>query len=58
MEITRQNSSRARVYVAHVSLTKGVGWGLMGGLSGTMVMDLILMVALPVAGLPAIPASR
>ena len=54
MEITCQDSSWARGYVTHVSLTRGVGWGLIGGLAGTMVMDLVLMLALPVAGLPAL----
>ena len=54
MEITRQDNSWAKVHVTHVSLTRGVGWGLIGGLAGTMVMDIVLMVALPVAGLPAL----
>jgi len=54
MEITCQDSSWASVHVTRVSLTRGVGWGLIGGLAGTMVMDLVLMLALPVAGLPAL----
>jgi hypothetical protein len=31
-----------------------MGWGLLGGLVGTMVMDLILMGALSAVGLPAL----
>lgn len=54
MEITCQDSSWARAHVTRVSLTRGLGWGLIGGLAGTMVMDIVLMVALPVAGLPAL----
>ncbi len=54
MEVTCQNSSWASVPVTHVSLIGGLGWGLIGGLAGTMVMDIVLMVALPVAGLPAL----
>lgn len=54
MEITRKDNSWAKAYVTHVSLTRGVGWGLIGGLAGTMVMDLVLMLGLPVAGLPAL----
>ena len=54
MEITCQDNSWARGYFTHVSRAKGIGWGLIGGLAGTMVMDIVLMVALPVAGLPAL----
>jgi len=54
MEITRHGNSWANVHVTHLSLARGVGWGLIGGLAGTMVMDLVLMVVLPVAGLPAL----
>ena len=54
MEITRHDNSWAKVHDTHVSFTRGVGWGLIGGLAGTMVMDLVLMAALPVVGLPAL----
>ena len=54
MEITCQDNSWARGHFTHVSRAKGIGWGLIGGLAGTMVMDIVLMVALPVAGLPAL----
>jgi len=36
--------------MTHVTLMGGVGWGLAGGLAGTMVMDLVLMGALSVLG--------
>ncbi len=54
MEITLQGNPRARVQTTHVTLARGMGWGLRGGLAGTMVMDLILMGALSAAGLPAL----
>jgi hypothetical protein len=54
MEITRQDNSWAKVHATHVSLTRGVGWGLIGGLAGTIAMDIVLMVTLPLAGLPAL----
>ena len=37
-----------------VSISRGLGWGLIGGLAGTMIMDLILMGALSVLGSPAL----
>lgn len=37
-----------------IPLARGMGWGFLGGLSGTMVMDILLMGALPAAGLPAL----
>jgi hypothetical protein len=37
-----------------IALARGMGWGLLGGLAGTMVMDLVLMGALSVVGLPAL----
>jgi len=38
--------------MSHVTLSRGVGWGLVGGLAGTLVMDLILMGVLLAVGLP------
>ena len=35
-------------------IIEGLGWGLIGGLAGTMVMDLVLMGALSAVGLPAL----
>ena len=36
------------------SLWRGLGWGLIGGLAGTLVMDLVLMGALSALGAPAL----
>jgi hypothetical protein len=38
----------------HFTLARGLRWGLLGGLAGTMTMDLILMGALSGLGLPAL----
>jgi len=38
--------------MSHVTLGRGAGWGLVGGLAGTLVMDLILMGVLLAVGLP------
>lgn len=37
-----------------VTLARGTGWGLIGGLVGTFVMDLFLVGTLSAAGLPAL----
>jgi len=36
-----------------ISLIKGIAWGLMGGLAGTIAMDLVQMGGLSALGLPA-----
>lgn len=54
MEVTLQGSSLSKGHITQASLAKGLGWGLIGGLAGTLVMDLILMGALSAAGLPAL----
>ena len=54
MAITLQANPRARGQMAHGALAGGMGWGVIGGLAGTMVMDLVLMGALSVTGLPAL----
>jgi hypothetical protein len=54
METTLQGNSPARGYISHATLAKGMGWGLIGGLAGTLVMDLILMGALSAVGLHAL----
>jgi hypothetical protein len=51
---THQHPSQRPGQIASVRLTRGIGWGLVGGLSGTLVMDLILIGALTAAGLPAL----
>ena len=54
MEKTFQGVSKARGQKIDISLARGMGWGLIGGLAGTMVMDLVLMGALAAFGLPAL----
>ena len=54
MEITLQGNLRASGLMTRVALAKGMRWGLIGGVAGTLVMDLVLMGALSAAGLPAL----
>jgi len=54
MAIALQANPRARGQMTHVALAGGIGWGVIGGLAGTMVMDLVLMGALSATGLPAL----
>ena len=44
------NSGNAKL----TPLTRGMGWGFIGGLTGTMVMDGLLMVAFLALKLPAL----
>jgi hypothetical protein len=48
-----QNNLWAREHMTLVTLTRGIGWGLIAGFVGTLVMDLILMGALSATGRPA-----
>lgn len=50
MELTLHNGTQAR----EVPLARGMAWGLVGGLAGTLVMDAILMAGLSAAGLSAL----
>ena len=52
METTFQGSSLAKVYNAYVTLARGMGWGVLGCLASTMVMDLVLMGGLWAIGIP------
>jgi len=54
METTLQGTTRARGQANHATLVRGMVWGLIGGLAGTMVMDLVLMGGLSAVGLPAL----
>ena len=54
MERTLQANARMTGRMAHTSLLRGLGWGLIGGLAGTMIMDLGIMGALSAVGLPAL----
>ena len=54
MEKTLEGTSCMTVHTASDKLWKGLGWGFLGGLSGTLVMDLLLMGALLVFRQPAV----
>lgn len=54
MEKTLQGHSEARGHTAGIPLARATGWGLMGGLAGTIVMDLFLIGAFSAAGLPSL----
>lgn len=49
-----QWSSTKGGHVDRAPLTRGMGWGLIGGLAGTMVMDVLLMGVLWVVRLPIV----
>ena len=51
MEITHQSNSQTKGFTIHARLARGMGWGLIGGLVGMLVVDLILMGMLSIAGL-------
>ena len=53
-ENPEESDSRVERYVINATLREGIIVGLIGGLAGTMVMDLVLMGALSAVGLPAL----
>ncbi len=53
MEKTLDGTPRVIGRAVSNSLMRGLGWGLLGGLAGTLVMNLLLMGALLVLGHPA-----
>ncbi len=53
METTLQNYSWVNRQASPIKRIGGVGWGVIAGFAGTMVMDFILMGALSIGGLPA-----
>jgi hypothetical protein len=53
MEKTLEGSSRVTARITPDGLLKGLGWGFLGGLAGTLVMDLLLMTSLRLFGQPA-----
>lgn len=53
MDNTLQGDSLAEGHVKRAPLTKGVAWGFLGGLAGTLVMDFLLMGILLVLRQPA-----
>ena len=53
MERTLRGNTQMAGRITPVSISRGLGWGLIGGLAGTMIMDLVLMGALSALGSPA-----
>lgn len=54
MERALLDDGRMTGRIAPTSFARGLGWGLIGGLAGTAVMDLVLMGALSALGSPAL----
>ena len=54
MDRTLQCNPRMTGRIIANSLSRGLGWGLIGGLAGTLVMDLVLMGTLSAIGSPAL----
>jgi hypothetical protein len=54
MAMALGGSPQVRRRSTHVTLAKGVRWGLIGGVAGTVAMDAALMGGLSIAGLPAL----
>jgi hypothetical protein len=52
MNKTLLENWRASGHIPYVTHNSGIEWGSIGGLVGTMVMDLVLMGVLSAAGLP------
>ena len=48
------DSTRTSQHTAHVTLASGLAWGVVGGLAGTLIMDIVLMGAMLALGLPAL----
>jgi len=57
MEATLVRIGRVTRQTAAPSLARGLAWGFMGGLAGTLIMDAVLMAALAAAGLPPLRRS-
>ncbi len=52
MQAKLLDHSWIKTAVPPISLGKGIGWGIIGGLAATIVMDLILISAFAAAGMP------
>jgi len=52
MDRTLQSNERMIGRINHIGTLKGLWWGLIGGLAGTMAMDLVLVGGLSALGLP------
>ncbi len=54
MDRAIQGFSLVEGHIKRAPLAMGMGWGLIGGLAGTMVMDILLMGALWAVSLPVV----
>ena len=54
METTLHRNSLFQTYNMQVTLARDIKWGLIGGLAGTLGMELVLMGALTAVGMPAL----
>jgi hypothetical protein len=54
MEKKLEGTSQVTGRIPSNNLWRGLGWGVIGGFAGTMVMDLVLMGALAALGSPAL----
>lgn len=54
MDKTLQSNLLIRSQRKPILLARGMGWGFLGGLAGTIVMDILLMGALSIFGMPAL----
>jgi len=52
MQTKLQSHSWMKIAVPHILLGKGMAWGMVGGLVATVIMDLVLICAFLVAGMP------
>lgn len=52
MQVKLLDHSWMKTAVPPISLGKSIGWGIIGGLAATIVMDLILISAFAAAGMP------
>ncbi len=54
MMVTLQSKTWVREPIIDSALASSLGWGLLGGLAGTVAMDIVLIAASPALGLPGI----
>lgn len=52
MESKLQGYALVNITMPHLSLAKGMCWGMIGGLTATVIMDLVLICAFLIAGMP------
>lgn len=52
MQAKLQGHSWTKIAIPHISLGEEIGWGMIGGLVATIIMDLILIGSFMAAGMP------